>query len=274
MTERSAEEIERIRAAYSERDAAASATSSHWQDPAYRLRLQELEWTLLGELTRAGIETAGARVLEVGCGDGYFLSRFLDYGAAHATGIDLMEERVAKGSARDPRLELIAGDASKLPWEDGSFDLVTQFTCLSSVLNADLREEIVAEMWRALAPGGAVVSYDAGPAPWPIQAFRRMASMRAGSAAVGGTPTAPVGRAELAGWFPGARCRRVGLYPDLGKLLGRAPLVARAAGKVPGLQVHLLAVATKPGSGGRGDPASRAARVDPSSPQSGDRPTR
>jgi SAM-dependent methyltransferase len=268
-----AQEIERIRAAYRERDAAASATSSYWLDPAYRLRLQELEWALLGELARAWIETAGARVLEVGCGDGYFLSRFLDYGAAHATGIDLMEERVAKGSERDPRLELLAGDASKLPWADGSFDLVTQFTCLSSVLDADLREGIASEMWRVVAPGGAVVSYDVGPDPWPIRAFRRMAALRAGSAPAGGTPTAPVGRAELADWFPGARCRRVGLYPELGKLLGRAPLIARALGKLPGLQVHLLALATKPGPGGIGDPASQAGRVDPSSPRSGGGPT-
>ena len=59
-------------------------------------------------------------MLEVGCGSGYFLSRFLDYGAAHAAGIDLMEHRIAQARERDPRLELVAGDASRLPWEDGS----------------------------------------------------------------------------------------------------------------------------------------------------------
>jgi SAM-dependent methyltransferase len=258
-------EIDRIRAAYRERDAASPPAASPWLDPAYRLRLQELEWALLGELARAGIETTGTRVLEVGCGDGYFLSRFVDYGAAHATGIDLMDERVARGSERDPRLELLAGDASQLPWPDGSFDLVTQFTCLSSVLDPDVRKAIASEMWRVVAPGGAVLSYDVGPDPWPVRVFLRLAALRAGSAPAGGTPIAPVGPAELAGWFPGARCRRLGLHPEFGKLLGRAPLIARALARLPGLQVHLLALATKPGPGDRGDPASRAARADPPS---------
>ena len=78
-------------------------------------------------------------MLEVGCGTGYFLSRFLDYGAVAAAGIDLLESRVAQVRERDPRLEVVAGDAGRLPWADGSFDLVTQFTCLSSVLDQPSR---------------------------------------------------------------------------------------------------------------------------------------
>src|SRR5215217_5410442 len=97
--ERRAQEIERIRAAYSERDAASPAASSPWLDPAYRFQLHEIEWALLDGLAGAGVELQGARVAEVGCGLGYFLSRFLDYGAGQASGIDLMEDRVAR--ARD-----------------------------------------------------------------------------------------------------------------------------------------------------------------------------
>ena len=53
-----------------------------------------------GEPRDAGVDPLGKRVLEVGCGGGYYLSRFLDYGAARATGIDLMEQRVAvRGNA-------------------------------------------------------------------------------------------------------------------------------------------------------------------------------
>ena len=74
--------------------------------------MQELEWALLESLGDAGVDPLGKSVLEVGCGGGYFLSRFLDYGAAQATGIDLMEHRVAAARERDPRLALVAGDAS------------------------------------------------------------------------------------------------------------------------------------------------------------------
>jgi hypothetical protein len=67
-------ELERIRAAYRERDAAAGAAYS-WADPGYRFHMQELEWALLHELGRAGVALGAAEVLEVGCGSGYFLHR-------------------------------------------------------------------------------------------------------------------------------------------------------------------------------------------------------
>jgi len=248
-------EIERIRSAYRDRDGAEAPRRSGWSDRAYRLLMQELEWALLDELTRAGREPQGGRVLEVGCGSGYYLSRFLDYGAAHAAGIDLMENRIDVARKRDPRLELVAGNAAELPWPGGSFHLVTQFTCLSSVFDAGVRKAIAEEMWRVLAPGGAVVSYDIRPAPVPVRALTRLASLRAGTHQPAGTPTQPVAAEELSRWFPAEtiRFRSLGLYPELGRLLApRMPLLARLASRLPGLHVHLLAVATK-GRSAEGD---------------------
>ena len=202
-------EVERIRAAYRERDAVV-AGSSAWLDPAYRLRMQELEWALLESLGDAGVDPLGKSVLEVGCGGGYFLSRFLDYGAAQATGIDLMEHRVAAARERDPRLELVAGDASKLPWDDGSFDVVTQFTCLSSVLDPDLRLAIAAEMWRVLRPGGAIVSYDMSGAPVAVRALRRAAALRPARRTPAGTPTTPIAAGRAGAPLPRRAARRRG----------------------------------------------------------------
>jgi ubiquinone/menaquinone biosynthesis C-methylase UbiE len=239
-------EVERIRAAYRERDAVA-AGSSAWLDPAYRLRMQELEWTLLESLRDAGVDPLGKRVLEVGCGAGYFLSRFLDYGAAQAAGIDLMEQRVELARGRDPRLELVAGDASRLPWGDGSFDVVTQFTCLSSVLDPDLRAAIAAEMWRVLRPGGAIVSYDMSGAPAAVRALRWGAALRHGGQIPAGTPTTPVPRAELERLFPGAplAARRLTLSTDVATLTERSQGLSRLLGALPFLRTHLLATARK-----------------------------
>jgi SAM-dependent methyltransferase len=267
--ERRAQEIERIRAAYRERDASGSPVSSPWLDPAYRFQLQEIEWALLGGLAAAGVELQGARVAEVGCGAGYFLSRFLDYGAGHASGIDLMDDRVARARERDPRLDVVAGDASELPWGDGTFDVVSQFTCLSSVLDHEVRRAIASEMWRVLAPGGALVSYDVRPDSVPIRVLRRLAALRGGAGGSTGTPIAPVRVSELESWFAGTlRARPVGIYPELASKLARFPLLMRATARCPGLQIHTLAVATKPGAAapGRDDPASRAADAGPPSP--------
>jgi ubiquinone/menaquinone biosynthesis C-methylase UbiE len=240
-------ELERIRAAYEERDAAPTERSP-WMARGYRLRMQELERALLDGLGDAGADPLGTRVLEVGCGAGYFLSRFLGYGAAHAAGIDLMEHRVALARERDPRLELVAGDASRLPWDDASFDVVSQFTCLTSVLDPDLRAAIAAEMWRVLRPGGALVSYDISGAPAAARVVRWAAAVRRRGALPAGTPTTPITRAELERIFPAAPLvlRRVTLSTDIAALGERSRALSQLLGALPFLRTHLLAVARKP----------------------------
>ena len=231
-----AREAERIRDEYRRRDAAAAPGRSAWLDPLYRAQLQDIESTLLEQVARAGVPLAGTRALEVGCGSGYYLSRLLDYGASEGAGIDLVEERIEVARERHPRLELVVGDATNLPWPDASFGLVTQFTCLSSVLDGDVRAAIAAEMWRVLAPGGAVISFDVRRPHWPVRAYRRL-----------GTPgpqaSEPVELEELRAWFPDAelRHRSLGFDPELARLIGR-----RAARTRP-LRTHYLALARKPG---------------------------
>jgi SAM-dependent methyltransferase len=247
-----AQELDRIRAVYrelySERGAAGGPGSSPWLDPTYRLYRQEIERALLDEIARAGTKLAGARVLEVGCGAGELLSRFLDYGAAHAAGIDLMEERIAAAERRYPRLELLTGDASKLPWEDESFDLVTQFTCLSSVLDVELRADIASEMWRVLAPGGLMLSFDMRVPPWPIRTLRTLVKLYLrlrGRQLPPGTPVEPLSAAELKRWFPDVRLRPVGVNPYVARFVCRARLTEQIALLLPGPQLHTRAVAQK-----------------------------
>jgi ubiquinone/menaquinone biosynthesis C-methylase UbiE len=240
-----AREAERIRAEYGRRDSTAPSRESAWLDPVHRLGLQELESGMLDELGRTGIRLAGARALEVGCGSGYFLSRLLDYGVSEGVGIDLVEERIAAARERYPQLELVVGDAAQLPWADGSFQLVTQFTCLSSVLDSDVRRGVAAEMWRVLAPGGALVSYDMRPPPPAVRAFRRLVSR---GAAPPPAASAPLDVAELRKWLPDAQLREraVGVDPELARLLHRLRLPLRPAAR-GALSVHALAVARKPG---------------------------
>lgn len=240
-------ELERIRTAYRERDAMAGAGYG-WADPGYRFYMQELEWNLLHDLRRAGVALANAEVLEVGCGSGYFVHRLLEYGATRAAGIDLMEDRIEAARARYPTLELVAGDAAALPWPDAAFDVVTQFTCLSSVLDPGLRRTIAAEMWRVCRPGGAIVSYDMRRSPAPIRALGRLHRWRARSQGAV-TPTAPVEAAELRDLFPAGHLsvRVVSLNLDLGTALARRgrPFAA-AARAMPFLRTHLLGIVRRP----------------------------
>ena len=105
---------------------------------------------------------ADKRILEVGCGNGDWLSLFAGLGAdqGRLAGIDLDAQRLTLARERLPRADLRLGDASQLPWPDGAFDLVTQSTAFSSMLDPAMRSSVAGEMARVAAPGGAVLWYD------------------------------------------------------------------------------------------------------------------
>jgi SAM-dependent methyltransferase len=208
---------------------------------------------LLDALRRGGVPFVGADVLEVGCGGGYYLHRFLEFGARSASGIDLMEDRAREAVARYPQLDVRAGDASRLEWDDASFDLVTQVTCLSSVLDPGLRRRICGEMWRVLRPGGAIVSIDLAPQPRLMRMLGRLARRLAGgdrATAAAITPTRGVGLGELRSAFAEGtdlRHRGFGPPPDYAAVAGRAHAAAAALSVLPPMHSHLLVVVRKPG---------------------------
>ena len=70
---------------------------------------------------------AGQRVLDIGCGTGFFLRLVADRGG-QAHGIDASEELLELARARVPGADLRVGDMQFLPYADDCFDLVTGFT--------------------------------------------------------------------------------------------------------------------------------------------------
>ncbi len=238
-------EIERIAAEYRRRDTITPQPAA--TDPAQLAHLQDLEWQIMRTLTAAGVPMAGAEALDVGSGSGFLLNRLVEHGAARGTGVDLMEERLAAGRARYPHLELVQGNAAELPFPDARFDVVTQFTCLSSVLDADVRAAIATEMWRVLRPGGAVVSYDMRPAWAPLGALGRLLRERGGGAQHW-TPVTTIGADELRRLFPDGvmTLRSVTLNAALPAGVRRRRWLALTLQVLPVLRSHHLAVVRKP----------------------------
>lgn len=104
----------------------------------------------------------GRRVLDVGCGEGRWLLEFAQWGARAEDlyGIDLLEERIAEAKLKLPGSHLDWGEATCLPWPNQYFDLVTQFTVFTSILDFEVKRSIAAEMIRVTRPGGAILWYD------------------------------------------------------------------------------------------------------------------
>jgi SAM-dependent methyltransferase len=158
------EELARVTAEYQRRGASKVAGGRYSLfDEAALLHAQSLERGLLTLLKRFDCtQLADKKILDVGCGSGSHLRRFLEYGAqpANLAGIDLLESRIERARALNPAIDWHVGSAHQLPYPDASFDLVTSFVVFSSVLSATMRRMIADEMWRVRKPGGLIVCYD------------------------------------------------------------------------------------------------------------------
>jgi SAM-dependent methyltransferase len=197
-------------------------------------------------------DLGASRTLDVGCGTGYFAHRLLEFGALGATGVDLMEDRIRAARERYPAVRFECANAAELPFDDGTFDVVTQFVCFSSVIDPSLRSAIASEMWRVTRPGGIVVSYDIRPEPLPLRVrrWRRLRRVRQdGRPTAPLTPTVDISRRELERLFPEASpwYRTAGLDFELCTFAERSYLAARLLAAVPALRAHALAVMCKPG---------------------------
>ena len=168
-----------------------------------------------------GTDLGKVRVVDVGCGTGGFLRQLIDWGAtpANLTGTELQQDRLELARRRSaPEVNWHCGPLNALP--AASVDLVSAQTVISSVLDAELRQRLAADMWRILKPGGWCLVFD----------FRY------------NNPRNPhvrkVKRDELDGYWPGHRRQ----YQTL--LL--APPVGRALAGLPALFTEALAALAPP----------------------------
>ncbi len=104
---------------------------------------------------------AGA-ILDVGCGSGWWLERMAgdDRVSARLEGVELLHERAVAAQGLVPTAAVTVADARELPFDAGSFDVVTLLTVLSSLSNAEDAERVLCEVRRVLRPGGALLIWE------------------------------------------------------------------------------------------------------------------
>jgi SAM-dependent methyltransferase len=111
------------------------------------------EWPALRALLPA---LEGRRVLDLGCGFGWFCRWARERGAAAVLGVDVSERMLARARAesRDPAIAYVRADLEQLDVDTGGFDLV--YSALAFHYVKDLAG-LLARIRAALTPGGALV---------------------------------------------------------------------------------------------------------------------
>jgi len=137
----------------------------------YALRREVLTRALAAE----GFDPRGRRVLDVGCGTGFFTAYYLGRGAA-LTGIDIAPTSIATLSARHPGATFILGDVTEVPLE-GTWDLVNAFDVLYHITDDARWERALAHLAAAVAPGGLLLLTDTFAERAGLAAHNRMRSL-------------------------------------------------------------------------------------------------
>ena len=106
-------------------------------------------WSAVADATGIG---KGTRVLDVACGSGEFLRLAAGRGAI-VSGIDAAEGMLAVARAAVPEADLRHGAMENLPWEDGTFDVVTGFNAFQFAADTTAT---LAEAARVVRPRGLV----------------------------------------------------------------------------------------------------------------------
>ena len=109
-------------------------------------------------LAKVGMDPAGKRVLDVGCGTGFFTDYYLGRGA-QVTGLDITSASIERLRARFPRASFVLADVSEASLEE-RYDVVNAFDVLYHITDDDRWGAAVRNLAAAVAPGGVLLVTD------------------------------------------------------------------------------------------------------------------
>jgi SAM-dependent methyltransferase len=105
------------------------------------------------EMMARHVPLQGRRILDVGCGLGMYVRHFRAF-SDQVYGVDIDPDKVAQASQDLPNIQV--APAEKLPFPDGSFDVVLLHEVIEHVIDD---RQVLAEALRVLVAGGHVLVF-------------------------------------------------------------------------------------------------------------------
>jgi SAM-dependent methyltransferase len=128
-----------------------------YNQACYRLRLEVLERVL----ARQRLDPRGKRVLDVGCGTGFFTAYYLARGAL-VTGVDIAPTSIERLRVRHPEARFLLADVSEATLEE-RYDVVNAFDVLYHLTDESRWRRALDTLALAVAPGGLLLATDTFP---------------------------------------------------------------------------------------------------------------
>jgi len=118
-------------------------------------------------LNKHNIVLSDKTILDIGCGTGDWLCFISELRGSSTglVGIDITGHRIEKARSINPGIEFVMGDAAALPFDDASFDIVTQFVTFEHFLDNETLAKACREVSRVLKASGFLIWYDLLPFP-------------------------------------------------------------------------------------------------------------
>jgi len=131
--------------------------SAEYNRACYELRRHVLDAALADER----FAVAGKRVLDVGCGTGFFTAHYLARGA-RLTGMDIAPTSIERLRQRHPEARFLLADVSETAITE-QYDVVNAFDVLYHITDDARWERAVRALAGAVAPGGLLLLTDTFP---------------------------------------------------------------------------------------------------------------
>jgi SAM-dependent methyltransferase len=117
---------------------------------------QEAGRVLLGAVSAAGVDIARARVLDIGCGPGYFTQLLADAGAGSYMGVDITDVLFPDLRARFPGFGFTQADITTDRLE-GRYDVVLMIDVAEHIMTTHSLDAAIENARGVTAPGGIML---------------------------------------------------------------------------------------------------------------------